>query len=164
MQSWFFSIITPVFSVTWSFRNHFNMLFCCSGYISYYHKCWKRLCKCLSTVISFIENFKITASNLCKNVKLFSSIFDWFNASLIIFLKEYIYIYIYWNKGKSLFIWHENNQISVAEQIHFHFQNLLSKNSIFAIFLYFTKGQNIHQTWFDWFCGLRCESFYKYFY
>jgi len=22
-QSWIFSIITPVFSVTWSFRNHF---------------------------------------------------------------------------------------------------------------------------------------------
>jgi len=26
MQSWIFSIITPVFRVTWSFRNHFNML------------------------------------------------------------------------------------------------------------------------------------------
>ncbi len=25
-QSWIFSIITPVFSVTWSFRNHSNML------------------------------------------------------------------------------------------------------------------------------------------
>ncbi len=29
-QSWDFSIITPVFSVTWSFRNHSNMLICCS--------------------------------------------------------------------------------------------------------------------------------------
>ncbi len=28
-QSWIFSIITPVFSVTWSFRNHSNMLICC---------------------------------------------------------------------------------------------------------------------------------------
>ncbi len=27
-QSWIFSIITPVFSVTWSFRNHSNMLIC----------------------------------------------------------------------------------------------------------------------------------------
>jgi len=24
-QNWIFSIITPVFSVTWSFRNHYNM-------------------------------------------------------------------------------------------------------------------------------------------
>ncbi len=26
MQSWNFSIINPVFSITWSFINHFNML------------------------------------------------------------------------------------------------------------------------------------------
>ncbi len=26
MQNWIFSIITPVFSVTWSFRNHSTML------------------------------------------------------------------------------------------------------------------------------------------
>ncbi len=30
MQSYIFSIITPVFSVTWSFRNHSNMLIWCS--------------------------------------------------------------------------------------------------------------------------------------
>ncbi len=30
MPSWIFSIITPVFSVTWSFRNHSDMLICCS--------------------------------------------------------------------------------------------------------------------------------------
>ncbi len=29
-QSWIFSIITPVFRVTWSFRNHSNMLICSS--------------------------------------------------------------------------------------------------------------------------------------
>ncbi len=29
-QSWIFSIITPVFSVKWSFRNNLNMLICCS--------------------------------------------------------------------------------------------------------------------------------------
>ncbi len=29
-QSWIFSIITPVFSVTWSIRNHFNMLIWCT--------------------------------------------------------------------------------------------------------------------------------------
>ncbi len=31
-----FSFITLVFSVTWSFRNHSNMLICCSENISYY--------------------------------------------------------------------------------------------------------------------------------
>jgi len=30
MQIWIFSTITPVFSLTWSFRNHSNMLTCCS--------------------------------------------------------------------------------------------------------------------------------------
>ncbi len=29
-QSWIFSFLTPVFSVTWSFRNHSNILICCS--------------------------------------------------------------------------------------------------------------------------------------
>jgi len=29
-QSWIFSVITPVFSVTWSFRKHSNMLICYS--------------------------------------------------------------------------------------------------------------------------------------
>ncbi len=28
-------LITPVFSVTWSFRNHYNMLICCSRNIYY---------------------------------------------------------------------------------------------------------------------------------
>jgi len=44
-QSWFFSIITPVFSVTWSFRNHSNMMICCSRNISLYYQCWKQLLK-----------------------------------------------------------------------------------------------------------------------
>jgi len=29
-QGWIFSIITPVFSVTWPFKNHFIMLIWCS--------------------------------------------------------------------------------------------------------------------------------------
>jgi len=28
-QSWIFSVITSAFSVTWSFRNHSNMMICC---------------------------------------------------------------------------------------------------------------------------------------
>jgi len=39
-QSWNFSIITLVFSVTWSFRNHLNMLIWCAGNISYYKCCY----------------------------------------------------------------------------------------------------------------------------
>ncbi len=30
VQSWIFSILTPVFSVTWFIRTHSNMLICCS--------------------------------------------------------------------------------------------------------------------------------------
>ncbi len=51
MQSWIFSIINPVFSVTWLVRNPSNMMICCSRNISYY-QCWKHLC-CL---IFFVEN------------------------------------------------------------------------------------------------------------
>ncbi len=42
-QSWIFSIITPVFIVTWSFRNHSNMLICCSCNIYDYYQCRKQL-------------------------------------------------------------------------------------------------------------------------
>jgi len=42
MQSWNFSIITPVFSVTWSFRNHSNMLMWCSRNIYNYYRCKKK--------------------------------------------------------------------------------------------------------------------------
>ncbi len=45
-QSKIFSIITPVFSVTWSFRNHSNVLICSSRNIYYY--CYQYL-KQLST-------------------------------------------------------------------------------------------------------------------
>jgi len=35
-----FSIINPVFSVTWSFRNHSNMPIWCSRNIPYCSQCW----------------------------------------------------------------------------------------------------------------------------
>ncbi len=44
IQRWIFSIITPVFSVTWSFRNHSNMLISCSRNISNSYQCWKWMC------------------------------------------------------------------------------------------------------------------------
>ncbi len=45
MKSWIFSIITPVFGVTWSFRNHSIMLTWCSINIYYFYQCWKWLCR-----------------------------------------------------------------------------------------------------------------------
>lgn len=41
-----FSIITPDFSVTWSYRNHSNMLIWWSRNLSYHyhHPCWRQLC------------------------------------------------------------------------------------------------------------------------
>ncbi len=66
MKSWIFSI-TSVFSVTWFFRYHSNMLICCSTNI-YYYKCWKDF------DIHFVQDFT----------------FNQFYASRI-----YIYIYIY---------------------------------------------------------------------
>ncbi len=41
MQSWIFSIITPVFREIWSFRNHDNRLIWCIRNI--HNQCWKRL-------------------------------------------------------------------------------------------------------------------------
>ncbi len=58
-KNYIFSIITPGFSVTWSFRNHYNMPICCSINISYYYQCLKHLC-CLIFVQFFSEiHFKI---------------------------------------------------------------------------------------------------------
>ncbi len=44
LKSCIFSIITPVFSVTWFLKNHSNMLICCSRNISDYNQYWKQLC------------------------------------------------------------------------------------------------------------------------
>jgi len=43
-QSWIFSIIIPVISVSCFFRNHSNMMICCSRNISDYYQCSKQLC------------------------------------------------------------------------------------------------------------------------
>jgi len=40
MQCWIFSIITPVFGVTWSFRNHSNMIWLSRNI----YQCWQQLC------------------------------------------------------------------------------------------------------------------------
>ncbi len=92
MQSWIFSIITPVFSVTRFFRNHTNMLICCSRNIS----CWKQLC-CLiflwkrwnffflmnSTFIRKLFIGNIYYIYISENVKVFTVLFDQVIASLL---------------------------------------------------------------------------------
>jgi len=37
------SLLQSSWSVTWSFRNHSNMMIWCSKNISYYYQCWKQL-------------------------------------------------------------------------------------------------------------------------
>jgi len=44
IQSWIFSIITPVFSVTWFFRNPSNDDLVKKKKSYYYDQCWKQLC------------------------------------------------------------------------------------------------------------------------
>jgi len=53
-KSWIFSIITPVFSVTWSFRNQSNVMIWCSRNIFYY-QCWKQLCCLIFLWIFFLR-------------------------------------------------------------------------------------------------------------
>ncbi len=74
----FSAVITPVFSVTWSFRNHSNMLIWCSLNISYYYQCWNQWC-CLISVwkLSYVfihhslmnRKFKTTAFICNSNYK-----------------------------------------------------------------------------------------------
>ncbi len=68
MQSWIFSIITPVFRVTWSFRNHSNIKLWCSRNIYYY---------CL--IIIFFDTFLYC---------------NFFINLIIVFLAEY-FVFIY---------------------------------------------------------------------
>jgi len=48
MQSWIFSIITPVFSVMW-----FYMLIFCSRNIYHFYQCWKLLIFFMKIMIHF---------------------------------------------------------------------------------------------------------------
>jgi len=62
-QSWIFSIITPVFSGTWSFRNHSIMLIWKLRNISYYQ----------SITYSFKQ--KVLSSQINQNIKMLYSRF-----------------------------------------------------------------------------------------
>ncbi len=103
-QSWIFIIITPVFSVTWSFRNHSNMLILSSVIINFYwcsiinsgssyYQCWKQFC-CLIIFVETIhifwdslKNRKLNEHHLyeiyCNIINVFTVTFDQFNESLL---------------------------------------------------------------------------------
>ncbi len=78
-QSCIFSIITPVLSVTWSFRNHSNMLICWSntfiinGHIYYLH--------IFVRIIWWITVFEIEI--FCNIINVFTVSFDQFYVSLV---------------------------------------------------------------------------------
>ncbi len=94
-QRCIFSIITPVFSVTWSSENHNNMLIWCSRNISDYYQCWKQLCCPISLcklwhilffrIHRWIESSKeqhLFETEIFCNMPLTGN-FDQFNASLM---------------------------------------------------------------------------------
>ncbi len=91
-----------VFSVTWPFRNHYNMQISCSKNISYYKQCW--------TVVlhTFFQGFYI----LLINIKLKRTAFIW-NRNL-----QWLYtcIYCYFWPVKVLFSF--NNKKNLTDPKH----------------------------------------------
>ncbi len=89
MQRWIFSIITPVFSVTWSFRNHSNMLIWCSRNIWLIFKSVMLLnIFFVDTKIHFLGCFDewnsvFEIEIFCNIINVFSVTFSEFNASLL---------------------------------------------------------------------------------
>ncbi len=79
---------TAVFSVTLSFRNHYNMLLFCPRNSSYYYQCFMRLNILMETdknifTDSFINRkFERTACILCDIVNVFVGTFNQFNEYL----------------------------------------------------------------------------------
>ncbi len=71
----FSAAITPVISVTWSFRNHSNMLICHSRNISHYYQCWKKLCcliflwKQLYILFYYLSDPKPSNGSICCRTK-----------------------------------------------------------------------------------------------
>ncbi len=70
-------VITPVFSVTWSFRNYSNMWNWCSRNISDYYQCWKQF----TIFVEIIIYWNRTPLEHCINV--FTITFDQFITSLL---------------------------------------------------------------------------------
>ncbi len=79
---------TAVFSVTLSFRNHYNMLLFCPRNSSYYYQCFMRLNILMETDNNFFTDsfinrkFERTAFLLCDIVNVFVGMFNQFNEYL----------------------------------------------------------------------------------
>jgi len=76
MQHWIFSITTPVFSVTWSCRNHSKLLICCSRNISYYYQ-YRTLCNNFVETV-YVYTFPFSATNAdSRKVQLHGLLDQW---------------------------------------------------------------------------------------
>jgi len=75
-------------SVTWSFRNNYNLMICCSRNIcDYYHQCWKQLC-CFIYVCALLFSkdalnwSKVTVKDIYYVTKCYKSFLFQINAVL----------------------------------------------------------------------------------
>ncbi len=99
-QSCIFSIITPVLSDTWPFRNHSNMLTFCSRNIYYYYQCWNVIINekreihfqnCWWSWRTFIWNTNF--------INVFTVPFDKINTSLLNKSIIFLYTVVYFSKS-----------------------------------------------------------------
>ncbi len=81
LQCILFTVFTPVFSVTRFFRNHSNMLICCSRNI--YHQCFKKLLNIFVKMWFFSELFdeNKVQKNSIWNINIFCNILNVFNVT-----------------------------------------------------------------------------------
>ncbi len=91
------AFIWPNMIVTWSFRNHSNMLIYCSRNISDYYQCWKQLCCTIFLwkwwyflffrihrwIGSSKEQHLFEIEIFCYIINVFIATFDQFNACLM---------------------------------------------------------------------------------
>ncbi len=68
-----FSTSLAVFTVTWSFINHFNMLICYSRHFSY-NPCWKQLCKLWCTFFRILWWIKSLKEQRLYEIETFVSL------------------------------------------------------------------------------------------
>ncbi len=109
MRSCIFSIITPVFGVTWSFRNHANMQIYCSRNSSYYYVensyaqdylmnrkfkitafiCYINFCNIINVFTDTFDEFLLNASLLNKSISFFKKPFEWQFMSTTMIISQY---------------------------------------------------------------------------
>ncbi len=132
-----------VFSVTWSFRNYFNMLICSSWNISYYYQCWTQLCCFIFLWKPWYIFFRILwlkEQHFISNIiNVFTVTLDQFNVFLL-------------NKNIDFF------QIVLSNRL-----NRMQKKSLSTFYLYIYKSfinMNINE--FDYMQNKSLSTFYIY--